>query len=271
MTVEQMIKNLRLSVHVQDSGSTELDPKYLAMTDDELRSFLDLCLLRNFPDVPALELAPSDSIYGLILLAKKELYYTLAVIEAPLYDMNADNSNSLSRSQRFEHYMKLIGQADKEYTDWLENGGIDGGIGTVTTYNVVVANRYSTRYNYENAPTPKVTLYTGTITSDAIEVQWTVKNIGRFKHYKVYASEESIVDLFNPNQVISPDSKEIFSTDDIHKTKCRVTGLSPDTVYHIAVEAASLTGVKGYFEITVQTYSEDSEDESYDTNQGGDS
>ena len=263
MTVEQRIKTLRLSVHVQDSGSTELDPKYLAMTDEEIQGFLELCLLRNYPDIPSLDYTPNDAVYGLILLAKKELFYSLAVLSAPLYDMNADNNNSLSRSQRFDHYMKLIEQADKEYEDWLDNGGSDGG--TVTTYNVVVANRYFTRYNYENAPTPKVILYTGEITSDSVEIQWTTKNVGRFKHYKVYASKEPIVDLYNTDRVVSSDAKEVFSTEDIHKNMCRVDGFDPDTIYHIAVEVASLSGVKGYFEIAVQTL------ESPDTDQGGDS
>lgn len=266
MTVEKMIHTLRVAVNVQDPESSTKDPKYLAMSDSDIQGFLELCMLRNYPDVPSLSYIPEDAIFGLILLAKKELFYALAVIEAPLYDMNADNNNSLSRSQRFDHYMKLIEQADKEYTDWLENGGIDGGMGTVTTHNVVVANRYFTRYNYENAPTPKVTLYTGDISSDAVEIWWSVKNIGRFKHYKVYASTEPIVDLYNSDRVISTDAREVFSTDDIHKNRCRVSGLSPDTIYHIAVEAASLTGVKGYYELTLQT-----SESSSDTNQGGDS
>lgn len=67
-----------------------------------------------------MEYLPEDAVYPIVLLAKKELYYTLAVKEAPLYDIGADNNNYLKRSQRFDHYMKLIAQVDSEYDDWIE-------------------------------------------------------------------------------------------------------------------------------------------------------
>ena len=127
MTLEQMIQFLRMSVSVQDKDKVvEQDPQYLCMTDEDLLLYLNLAMSRNYSDTPALKYLPEDALYGVIILAKKELYYTLAVKEAPLFDMGADNNNYLKRSQRFDHYMKLIVQADKEYEDWLENGGEDG-------------------------------------------------------------------------------------------------------------------------------------------------
>lgn len=197
MTVEQMIQFLRLSVYVQDKDKVvEQDPQYLCMTDEDLLLYLNLAMSRNYSDTPALKYLPEDALYGVIILAKKELYYTLAVKEAPLFDMGADNNNYLKRSQRFDHYMKLIVQADKEYEDWLENGGEDG-LGTVKSYSVTLSDRYGTRYNYENAAVPKVILYVGTITENSIEFWWNVKNISRFYRYKVYMSKEPIVDLYN--------------------------------------------------------------------------
>lgn len=121
MTVEQMIQFLRLSVYVQDKDKVvTVDEQYLCMTDEDLLLYLNLALSRNFSDVPSLEYLPEDAVYPIILLAKKELYYTLAVKEAPLYDIGADNNNYLKRSQRFDHYMKLIAQVDSEYDDWIE-------------------------------------------------------------------------------------------------------------------------------------------------------
>lgn len=253
MTVEQMIQFLRLSVYVQDKDKVvEQDPQYLCMTDEDLLLYLNLSMSRNYSDTPDLKYLPEDAVFGVIILAKKELYYTLAVKEAPLFDMGADNNNYLKRSQRFDHYMKLIAQADKEYEDWLENGGEDG-IGTVKSYSVTLSDRYGTRYNYENAAVPKVILYVGTITESSIEFWWNVKNISRFYRYKVYVSKEPIVDLYNLKSHIVEGSKLVAEIKDIHQVRCRVTGLEQKTTYYIAVQAVNMASLCGYAQVEVET------------------
>ena len=253
MTVEQMIQFLRLSVYVQDKDKVvEQDPQYLCMTDEDLLLYLNLAMSRNYSDTPDLKYLPEDAVFGVIILAKKELYYTLAVKEAPLFDMGADNNNYLKRSQRFDHYMKLIAQADKEYNDWLENGGEDG-IGTVKSYSVTLSDRYGTRYNYENAAVPKVILYVGTITESSIEFWWNVKNISRFYRYKVYVSKEPIVDLYNLKSHIVEGSKLVAEIKDIHQVRCRVTGLEQKTTYYIAVQAVNMASLCGYAQVEVET------------------
>lgn len=253
MTVEQMIQFLRLSVYVQDKDKVvEQDPQYLCMTDEDLLLYLNLAMSRNYSDTPDLKYLPEDAVFGVIILAKKELYYTLAVKEAPLFDMGADNNNYLKRSQRFDHYMKLIAQADKEYNDWLENGGEDG-IGTVKSYSVTLSDRYGTRYNYENAAVPKVILYVGTITESSIEFWWNVKNISRFYRYKVYVSKEPIVDLYNLKSHIVEGSKLVAEIKDIHQVHCRVTGLEQKTTYYIAIQAVNMASLCGYAQVEVET------------------
>lgn len=253
MTVEQMIQFLRISVYVQDKDKiTVQDPQYLCMTDEDLLLYLNLAMSRNYSDTPSLNYLPEDAVYGVIILAKKELYYTLAVKEAPLFDMGADNNNYLKRSQRFDHYMKLIAQADKEYEDWLENGGEDG-IGTVKSYSVTLSDRYGTRYNYENAAVPKVILYVGTITENSVEFWWSVKNISRFYRYKVYISTEPIVDLFNLKSHIADGAKMVAEIKDIHQVHCRVTGLTEKTKYYIAVQATNMATLCGYAQSEIET------------------
>lgn len=264
MTVEQMIQFLRLSVYVQDKDKVvDQDPAYLCMTDEDLLLYLNLAMSRNYSDVPELKYLPEEAVYGVVILAKKELYYTLAVKEAPLFDMGADNNNYLKRSQRFDHYMKLIAQADKEYEDWLENGGEDD-IGTVRSYSVTLSDRYGTRYNYENAAVPKVTLYVGTITENSIEFWWSVKNISRFYRYKVYISTEPIVDLYNLKSHISEGAKLVAEIKDIHQVHCRVRGLDPKTTYYIAIQATNMASLCGYAQTEVVTgpFDEESEEPS---------
>ena len=254
MTVEQMVQFLRTSVYIQDKDTVvTVDPAYLCMTDEEIISYLDVVKMRNYPDVPTLALMPDESIYGLIILAKKELYCTLAVKEAPLVDLGADNNNYLKRSQRFDHYMKLAEDAAKEYDDWLENGGEEGALGTVTTYHVTISDRYNTRYNFENGAVPKVTLYPLGIESSYVEIMWKVKNLSRFGKYKVYVANEQIVDLYNPTSHIAESAQCVQEINDIHQTMLRIKDLQPDTEYHIAVEVIDMAGHKGYSEIVVST------------------
>lgn len=260
MTVEQMIQFLRLSVYVQDKDKVvEQDPKYLCMTDEDLLLYLNLGMKRNYPDTPNLSYLPEEAVFGVIILAKKELYYTLAVKEAPLVDMGADNNNYLKYSQRFDHYMALIKQADDEYEDWLENGG--DGNGTVKSYNVTISDRYNTRYNFENAAVPKVVLYVGNITSDSVEFSWKVSNISRFYRYKVYISDKPIIDLFNLKSHIVEGSKLVAEIKDIHQVRCRVTGLNPKTTYYIAVQAVNMASLSGYAQYTLETEDVDTEGE----------
>lgn len=253
MTVEKMLQFLRQSVLVQDTDTiVQKDEQYLCMTDEELLNFLNVAKSRNFSDIPSLEYMPEESIYGLVLLAKKELYYTLAVKEAPLFDLGADNNNYIKRSQRFDHYMKLIAQVDGEYKDWLENGG-EGSLGTVQSYHVTISDRYNTRYNFENAAVPTVRLYVGTVTDNSVEFQWSVKNISRFFSYKVYISKEPIVDLYNPQSHIAKNAVCVQTIKDIHQTSLRITGLEPETTYHIAVQATNMATLTGYAESVFET------------------
>lgn len=258
MTVENMIRFLRKSVYVQDPESAEQDKAYLSMTDEDLLNYLNVVKTRNFSDVPSLDFLPEADVYGLIILAKKELYCTLAVKEAPWYDLGADNNNYLKRSQRFEHYMKLAEQADKEYSDWLENGGEEPA-GTVTTYHVTLSDRYNTRYNYENSAVPKVSLYAGNITENSVDLMWKVKNISRFFSYNVYLSTEPIVDLSNLKTPISESAKCVQTIKDIHQTSLRLTGLDANTQYHVAVQATNMATLKGYAEYVFTTLEEEGE------------
>lgn len=250
MTVEQIISYMRLSVRIQNPEGAENDSKYLSMSDDDILLYLNVALTRDFPTVPSLDTLPNADIYPLTLLAKKDLYYTLATIEAPLYDLGADNNNYLKRSQRFDHYMKLIVQTDKEYQDYLENGGAGGN--TLSAYNVILPSRYNTRYNRENGATPCPILYVQEVGKDFVEVSWQVK-MSRFYMYRVYISENQIVDMYVVGNHVLSDSSLVTTIRDIHQTKCRIEGLIPDTEYHVAVAAVEMSSLTGYSESVFKT------------------
>lgn len=256
MTVENIIAFLRRSVYIQNPEISVIDKAYLSMTDEEILNYLNIVKMRNFAEYSSIEYIPEADTFGLVILAKKELYCTLAVKEAPLVDLTADNNNSIRRSQRFDHYMKLAELADKEYADWLENGGEEP-TGTVTTYHVTLSDRYNTRYNYENSPIPKVYIQLDNVTNNSVDVSWKVKNISRFFNYKVFISKEPIVDLTNLVSHISDKAKLVHTIKDIHQTALRISGLEPSTKYYVAVQATNMASIKGYAEYFFTTTSEE--------------
>ncbi len=146
MTVQQIIQYLRSSMMISDPNIGE-DSAYLSLTDEELLLYLNVTLGRYYPQVRSADSIPNNLIYPVTLLTKKDLFYTLATSTAPLFDLGADNNNYLKRSQRFDHYLKLIAQVEEEYQNYLENGGEGGSV--ITTHNVILPTRYSTNsHNY---------------------------------------------------------------------------------------------------------------------------
>ncbi len=253
MTVDQMIKYLRLNVSIQDPEAASTDSEYLSMSDEDILLYLNTALTRNFPNVLSLDRLPAEDIYPIMLLSKKELYYALAIKEAPLFDIGADNNNYLKRSQRFDHYMKLIAQVDKEYQDYLEDGG--AGANTLASFDVRLSNRYFTKRNYEKGVIPAPFLYVVSVTETSVEIEWSAK-VERFAGYKVYLSDSPIVDEYNTDPV-SKGAKLLKEFKNVHQTKCRIEGLEPNKQYYVAISVSEMSTLTGYAEETFTTLSDE--------------
>lgn len=242
MTVDQLVHYLRLNVSIQDPEGTVQDSAYLSMTDEDILLYMNVALTRNYPDIPSLDYLPTEYVYPIILLSKKELFHALAIKEAPLFDIGADNNNYLKRSQRFGHYMNLIAQVDKEFADYLENGGAGGN--TLTSFDVLLSDRYATKRNYEKGVIPALTLYVSSVGETFVEIAWKVK-LSRFKEYKVYISKSPVVDLVNVSEPVVKET-EVLTINNVHQTSCRIEGLDPDTEYYVAVSATEMSSLTGY-------------------------
>lgn len=248
MTKAELVRYLRLNVNIQNANVT--DTAYLSMTDEDIELYLSVVLTRDFPKVPSLDLIPKEDIYPVVLLAKKELYFALASMDAPLYDLNADNSQ-IKRSQRFEHYMKLIATVDEEYNQYNEDGGA-GTRNTLTSYDVLISDRYATRRNYEKGFVPTLSLCVAGVSDTTIELSWSVQ-LSRFDKYEVYISEEQIYDEYSISESVSPEAKLVAKILNVHQNKCRIEGLVPNTVYHVMVSVTDKSSLVGRDEITVST------------------
>lgn len=249
MTIPELIKYLRLNVCIQDPAVTS-DTVYLNMSDDDIKLYMELALSRDFPN-EQLDSLPNESIYPLILLSKKELYYALAVAAAPNYNLGADNNNYLKRSERFNHYMSLVNAAAKEYEQYLEDGGAGGH--TLTSHNVTLSERYYTKYNYDYGVAPVLSLFLKEVGDTYIEIGWKSYVSSHFKQYDVYISDTPIVDLSNLDEHISPDALLVATIKDYHQTSCKIMNLENvgKEQYYIAVVTEQLNNQKAYSQIVL--------------------
>lgn len=252
MTLDQMIKYLRVNVNVQDPTIATEDPVYMSLSDEDLLLHLEVALSRDFPAIASLEYVTSEQLYPLMLVAKKELFYALAIQVAPEHDIGADNNNYLKRDQRFRHYMQLIQQVDKEHDKYLTNGGGASGFNTLTSHEVLLSTRRTSPRNYEHGTRPVVRVFVGEITPTSIEVHWTSSMLS-FLNYKVYVSTQPVLDLFNPRKPIKESATLLEVIYDAHHTSTRIINLQPETAYYIAVTTTDVSSLTGSDEILVTT------------------
>lgn len=256
LTVKELVKILRSSVNVQSEEIEVIDPAYLTMTDDDMELFIKLGVSRAYPDVTDLADLPNGSEYPVVLLAKIELYLKLAVLKADKVDMGADNNNYLKQGQRFDHYMKLVASTQEQYEIWLDNEGQ----GEVGSYDVLLSKRHYTQRNFEKQVTPKVTLKIDQVTNNSVDFHWGVTNTSHFGRFKVYISNNSIVDMYKDgatyDKKIDDGAKLLVSTQNIRNTYHKVNNLESGTVYYIAVISIERNQVFGYSETSFTTLDE---------------
>ena len=131
----------------------------------------------------------------------------------------------------------------------------DGGAGTrntLTSYDVLISDRYATKRNYEKGFVPTLSLRITGVTDTTIELMWSVQ-LSRFEKYEVYISEEQIYDEYSINSPVSSEAKLVAKILNVHQNKCRIEGLLPNTVYHIMVSATDKSSLVGRNEIIVST------------------
>ena len=255
LTIDNLLTILRSSVYVQDPNkSSEIDPNYLSMTDEDLTLFIKLGVTRAYPDIDDLADLPDGSEFAIVLLAKIELYMKLAVMVSPKVDIGAESAY-IKLDQRYQHYMKLAEEAKSQYDDWLENESL--GANQVSTYDVLLSDRHYTSRNYEKQPTPTVKIKVESVTADSISISWKVANTSHFGKFVVYISENTIVNPYKDGMYFSDKvdngATKVKSTGNIRDNHCNINGLSEDTTYHIAVFSVERNQVFGYKEITSTT------------------
>ena len=267
LTIAELVSLLRQTMNIssvitveKEDGTKEdvtlsvtSDKAYLEMSDNDIILYLKLCASRDY-EVEYLEDLPSGSEYPIVLLTQIELFKKLAVSTADWVDIGADNNNYLKRGQRFTHYMALAEQVQQQYKEYNSTGGTFG----VQTYTVRNKVNHMTERDYNLTPIPHVSLILSDITSNSVDITWHVSNISHFGRYKVFLSKSKIVDKYlgdssNYGSKIVEGSMLIKSTSDVMNNTHRISGLEPDTEYHVAVLSIEKNSVWGYTEKTFTT------------------
>lgn len=223
------------------------DSLYLSMSDDDLELLITIVLSRDYPFLNVQDIT-GEELFPVILLSKKELFYTLAIKYANQYDIGADSNNYLKRSQRFDHYMSLANNMDKELEEYYENGGGGGygGHNTLNSFNVTLSNRFYTKYNHQYGTPPKIhTFRLNNITKNSVELFWRC-SMNDFKRYSVFISDEPIVDLHNVTDIISKKAKQVVVIADFHQSMVRIENLTAESDYFVAVVAEDRASLKDY-------------------------
>jgi hypothetical protein len=246
MDKTQLIAYLRQNCIVQDPEVLPNDPVFLALTDEQLELVLEVALSKESPS-DDLDNLPSEVVYPLILVAKKELYFQLASKTAPLYPIGFGDS-SIKKNTRFDHYMTLIKQTETEYQNFKNTGQ------PIIAGDILLANRYYSKRNYERQAPPTVVLNLDAVYSNKVELSWTPSKVKRFYNYLLYKSAEQIVDLYSQESLkVYPTAEQIVDIRDLHSNRYRIEGLQSSTLYHVAVIVQEDNGLKGYSEITFTT------------------
>lgn len=248
---QSAVEYLRKSLALKDP-QIETDEAY-KFTDDDLWDIIQLVIPTHNPSY-TVENYPENEVYFAILLAKKEVYYRLAVASAPFYPLQAEGAE-LRKDYRFEHYMSLIRRVEVEYTQmWeqfnsnrvlsIENGNVG---------DLVLRSKHFTPRNYNLASKPTVELNIDAVMSNSVDISWNKfdTSMGMFCSYSIYASENPIYDEYE--DTISKEAKKVAEIKDIHRTKFRIKDLNPNTHYYIAVVSEDLNKLRGISEQEIDT------------------
>lgn len=261
MDTQQLISYLRSQlfiVNTQEEVELKEDPAYIALTDKELTSILEVALAKyDSSAILSDVIYDNELLYPVILLARREVYVYLSTKSAPNNDISVGNSSgstSLKKSQRFEHYYKLIQLVDKEYNDFLTTGSVlSGSASNYQAGNILIDSRYFTPRNYNLSKRPKIRLRVDKTTSDEVYLNWNKTTVNKFAKYELYQSSKPIYDLYDFDNPISKEATLIKTIYNIHNKFTKITGLTPSTKYYFLVAIYECNNLVGYSEVEALT------------------
>lgn len=254
MTLVEMVAYLRENLSIQNVAES-IDLNYLNMTDETLTLYLKTATTRLLPMADDPSLAPPDFHYLIILYAKKDLYFTLATATAPFVDLGAEGAY-IKLGDRYEHYMQLIRQVNDEIESVESTGlGSSTGYNTLTSFDVLLANRPHTNRSNQLSVPPALYVRTDSVSETTAELSWYVISPFNLVSFRIYISTESMYDSYINNSMGL--LKPLKTITDTRQLSCRLENLLPNTTYHVVVAAQNIHGVWGYKQVMIKTWDDE--------------
>ena len=184
----------------------------------------------------------------ILLLARKEVYFRLATLTAPEFNMETEFSKLL-KGDRWQHYYKLLELTLKEISRVEDESDFN----TIVPGEVVISGRDGSYRNYRLAEEFSGNVVISGVTYSSVNLTWDKFFSREFGGYKIYISKQPLYDEFGEVEIDSSVIENSLIITDVHKTKVRISGLTANTLYYLVFIYQHSNGYKDLISTTFTT------------------
>ena len=183
---QDLVDYLRKSCSLLDP-TIETDSAY-KFTDTELESMISNVVSAYCAEYSLLTL-PSSYSQAVVLVARKEVLWSLAFANAPYIEWQLDETR-MKENVRFDHYAQLIDATEAEIRRLAESGNVLF-LAQVKLGDIYISAYNGTARNYNAAVSPSSNLVISSIGARTVELDWDKFINGLvscFNYYALYIS-----------------------------------------------------------------------------------
>lgn len=230
---KDLVNYLRESLRLQ-SPEVETDVMF-QFEDEELERILD-SKTKQVDSSYSLATIPTDEEDLLILLAKKEVYWRMASDASSEYPLSVEGIK-LNKDQRFQHFLSLIQECEKEYQR-IASEKIRG---KIIPANAVIRRRDNTHRNKNLVVAESLDLFVDNTYEDKAEISWSIPlDKSMFMGYEIYHSKDLLLDEYVEFE--TPKNLKPVKIDNVNRNKIRITDLLPETQYFVLLLYKDILG-----------------------------
>lgn len=237
-----ILKYIKFSLSIGADNIT--DPSLESLTDEQLMDSLTHQCFKIGEDPNNIS---EDRIAELTCLVRKDVYWRMATINAPLYELQMDGLK-VAKHTRFEHYLQLIQEIDKEYQA-LKN---DPSRVKIQQGNLFVNRYYNKRIQFNSFKVPEVLIAVDDVLENGYNLSIDLSKVKPEDYVQtlIYFSETPIVDKYENNR-ISEKAKIVFNSSNYHNTFLRIKDINVLTTNYILLVVKLKNGLKALHELEV--------------------
>ncbi len=222
---------------------TSSDPVLKATTDEELLLLLETSSKSFGLEIEEVE---DEDIPLLVCSARREMYWKLATNSAPFYPLNVDGI-SLSKNVRFDHYMSLIMQMDKEYDRLYSQSSIGSKITVGRLLNDKPYNARARKIHFKEPKNVQIKVDKQEGRNLYISINYGNLKKEDILRTNIYTGEQQIWNKYS--EQIDDRATKVFSVDNPSRLFFMLDTLKFSNKYYVLMEIELKQGIKIYKEI----------------------